>query len=456
MQEGRSFGEGARYTRDSYRAMADVFATKYMAEHPRVAAEGARLAEEKQLSPARADARALEEEFWRIVETNTEEVQVEYGSDLDADVYGSGFAVLPAGSSARDGPDTAEDEEDDGVPHAWDFGALVEHPSNLLRVIGANIPGLTRPWLYLGMMFAAFCWHVEDHYLGSINYLHAGACKTWYGVPGAAAGRFERAVRTVLAGVVRATPDLLHRLVTLVPPAVLCDSHDVAVFQTLQAPGEFVVTWPRAYHAGFSHGYNVGEAVNFGTDDWVSAGRAAVDEYAAGRGKRDAVFSHDRLLMETATRFAKKMRRNGGLVQATWIARMAATLRGELSTIIREQEQGRAALMRRGVPRHKSSLIAANAADAADAATLDEDGDACCALCKSMPYLTVVHCSVCWGAAERVEMEAALARAKADGKSAAGAAWAVGAHARPGGGQTGGRYARGGGRRRGETLNPKP
>jgi hypothetical protein len=40
-------------------------------------------------------------------------------------------------------------------------------------------------------------------------------------------------------------------------------------------PGNFVVTWPRAYHAGFSHGYNVGEAVNFGLADWVPMGRAA-------------------------------------------------------------------------------------------------------------------------------------------------------------------------------------
>jgi hypothetical protein len=92
-------------------------------------------------------------------------VQVEYASDLDADVYGSGFAVLPAGGAGQSpagggeggspggGGGTAggggegspgggggTSEEEEGVPHTWDFGELVDHPSNLLRVIGANIP----------------------------------------------------------------------------------------------------------------------------------------------------------------------------------------------------------------------------------------------------------------------------------------------------------------------------
>ena len=32
--------------------------------------------------------------------------------------------------------------------------------------------GVMMPWLYVGSCLSAFCWHVEDHALYSINYLH--------------------------------------------------------------------------------------------------------------------------------------------------------------------------------------------------------------------------------------------------------------------------------------------
>lgn len=49
--------------------------------------------------------------------------------------------------------------------------------------------------LYVAMMFSWFAWHVEDHDLHSVNYMHSGAPKTWYGVPGDAALAFEDVVR---------------------------------------------------------------------------------------------------------------------------------------------------------------------------------------------------------------------------------------------------------------------
>lgn len=47
--------------------------------------------------------------------------------------------------------------------------------------------------------------------------------------------------------------DVLLGKTTIFSPKILLD-HDVPVYKAVQKPGEFVVTFPRAYHAGFSHG----------------------------------------------------------------------------------------------------------------------------------------------------------------------------------------------------------
>lgn len=95
---------------------------------------------------------------------------------------------------------------------------------------------------------------------GSINYQHCGASKTWYGIPGHAALEFERVVREhVYTTDILSSDgedgafDVLLGKTTLFPPNILLE-HKVPVYKAVQKPGEFVITFPRAYHAGFSHG----------------------------------------------------------------------------------------------------------------------------------------------------------------------------------------------------------
>lgn len=73
-------------------------------------------------------------------------------------------------------------------------------------------------------------------------------------------------------------PNLLHLLITQLSPSVLLDA-GVPVYTALQNSGQFVVTCPRSYHAGFNTGFNIAESVNFALEDWLPLGRKACTDY---------------------------------------------------------------------------------------------------------------------------------------------------------------------------------
>ena len=83
--------------------------------------------------------------------------------------------------------------------------------------------------------------------------MHWGETKTWYGIPGADAEKFEAAIKCEAPDLFEAQPDLLFQLVTLMNPQRLTEA-GVRVYACNQRPREFVITFPKAYHAGFNHG----------------------------------------------------------------------------------------------------------------------------------------------------------------------------------------------------------
>ncbi len=229
----------------------------------------------------------VEREFWRLVESITEMVEVEYGADIHSTTHGSGF------------PTIEKNPLDPYSTDLWNLNILPLHPESLFRHIKSDISGMTVPWLYVGMCFSTFCWHNEDHYSYSANYQHFGATKTWYGIPGADAERFEAAMKQAVPELFETQPDLLFQLVTLLPPDQLKKA-GVNVYALDQRAGQFVITFPQAYHAGFNHGFNFNEAVNFAPHDWEPFGEAGVERLQEFR--KQPCFSHDELLMTASGR----------------------------------------------------------------------------------------------------------------------------------------------------------
>lgn len=271
--EAFGFAQAEReYTLQQFGEMADKFKSDYFG-----------------MSGHLVPTSVAEKEFWRIISSVEEDVTVEYGADLHSMDHGSGF---PTKSSLNLYPGDQE-----YVDSGWNLNNLPVLDGSVLRFINADISGMTVPWMYVGMCFSAFCWHNEDHWSYSINYLHWGEAKTWYGVPGSGAELLETAMKAAAPDLFKSQPDLLHQLVTIMNPNILMDA-GVPLYRTDQNAGEFVVTFPRAYHAGFNQGYNFAEAVNFAPPDWLRIGRECIIHYK--NLKRFCVFSHDELICKMA------------------------------------------------------------------------------------------------------------------------------------------------------------
>lgn len=301
----------------------------------------------------------VEREFWRIVSSIDEDVTVEYGADLHTMDHGSGF---PTKTSLNLFPGDKEYADS-----SWNLNNLPVLEGSVLGYINADISGMKVPWMYVGMCFATFCWHNEDHWSYSINYLHWGEAKTWYGVPGSKAEAFEETMKSAAPELFHSQPDLLHQLVTIMNPNILMNA-GVPVYRTDQHAGEFVVTFPRAYHAGFNQGYNFAEAVNFAPADWLRMGRECILHYSHLR--RFCVFSHDELVCKMALDPEK--------LDLT----IAAATYQDMLQMVDTEKKLRKALLDSGVTNAER-----------EAFELLPDDERQCEVCKTTCFLSAMTCS---------------------------------------------------------------
>uniref|UniRef100_H3CEP1 [histone H3]-trimethyl-L-lysine(9) demethylase n=1 Tax=Tetraodon nigroviridis TaxID=99883 RepID=H3CEP1_TETNG len=154
----------------------------------------------------------------------------------------------------------------------------IDHLNSILDVIeedcGISIQGVNTPYLYFGMWKTTFSWHTEDMDLYSINYLHFGEPKSWYAIPPEHGKRLERLAAGFFPNSFKVCEAFLRHKMTLISPSIL-KKYGIPFDKITQETGEFIITFPYGYHAGFNHGFNCAESTNFATVRWIDYGKVA-------------------------------------------------------------------------------------------------------------------------------------------------------------------------------------
>jgi histone demethylase JARID1 len=156
----------------------------------------------------------------------------------------------------------------------------------------------------------------------------------------------------------------------------------VPVYAIDQRAGEFTVTWPRAYHCGFNHGFNVAEAVNFAPPDWLPAGRKCVERYRDFQ--RTPVFCHDELVIRVALQDSQ----TSGMDQRTF-----RWLQAELQAVLRKEVALRKAVQLTFPDVNSEEDNPWDSTSAMVKKRVNEDDEAIrCHSCHSYVYLSYVVC----------------------------------------------------------------
>uniref|UniRef100_A0A8C3IR24 [histone H3]-trimethyl-L-lysine(9) demethylase n=1 Tax=Chrysemys picta bellii TaxID=8478 RepID=A0A8C3IR24_CHRPI len=200
---------------------------------------------DKYCTPRYIDYEDLERKYWK----NLTFVAPIYGADINGSIY---------------------DEDID----EWN----IAHLNTILDVVGEDcgisIEGVNTPYLYFGMWKTTFAWHTEDMDLYSINYLHFGEPKSWYAIPPEHGKRLERLAQGFFPSSSQGCDAFLRHKMTLISPSIL-KKYGIPFDKITQEAGEFMITFPYGYHAGFNHGFNCAESTNFATIRWIDYGKVA-------------------------------------------------------------------------------------------------------------------------------------------------------------------------------------
>uniref|UniRef100_A0A672QWY6 Jumonji and AT-rich interaction domain containing 2 n=1 Tax=Sinocyclocheilus grahami TaxID=75366 RepID=A0A672QWY6_SINGR len=226
------------------------------------------------------DTAEVEREYWRLVEEKECHVAVHCGR-VDTKTHGSGFPVGKSEPFSK---------------HGWNLTVLPNNSGSILRHLGA-VPGVTIPWLNIGMVFSTLCWCRDQNSLPYIDYLHTGADCIWYCIPAEEKSKLDKVVHTLLQA--NGTPglEMLERNI-MISPEVL-RRKGVKVYRTVQQSGQFMVCFPGTFVSKVCCGYSVSETVHFANPQWMKLGYEAAKDLK--RRRIEEPFSTEKLLYQITT-----------------------------------------------------------------------------------------------------------------------------------------------------------
>ena len=103
----------------------------------------------------------------------------------------------------------------------------------------------------MGAWKTMFGWHKEDMDLYSINYLHQGKPKFWYGVDLDCNEKFEAFVKSKFPDYFKECPEFIRHKTTLIYPGLLLEN-GIKLHKMVHEEGEYMISRASAYHSGFN------------------------------------------------------------------------------------------------------------------------------------------------------------------------------------------------------------
>ncbi|XP_051573788.1 protein Jumonji-like isoform X1 [Myxocyprinus asiaticus] len=306
------------------------------------------------------DTAEIEKEYWRLVEEKECHVAVHCGR-VDTKTHGSGFPVGKSEPFSK---------------HGWNLTVLSNNSGFILRHLGA-VPGVTIPWLNIGMVFSTSCWCRDQNSLPYIDYLHTGADCIWYCIPAEEKSKLDKIAHALLQA--NGTPglEMLERNI-MISPEVL-RRKGVKVYRTVQQSGQFMVCFPGTFVSKVCCGYCVSETVHFANPQWMKLGYEAAKDLK--RRRIEEPFSTEKLIYQIAT----SERNNKQLLKAV------STLIKDLRDAEISQRRG---LFEAGL--HLSARYGTNCESHADKKKqqrlrfTEDTADRRCQVCQHLCYLSMV------------------------------------------------------------------